>query len=417
MISNSAIALLTKPPIKMDVRKSILALFGTRPEIIKLAPVILQLERGADFVRTVNVSSGQHADLVRPLTDFFGVRVDYYLHLMTPNQDSEALLRRIVRGVSRIIRREDPDMILVQGDTTTALAGAIAGRQCGVPVAHVEAGLRSGNLYSPYPEEMNRISITQLASFHFAATESNRDSLLQEGIANSAIVVTGNPIVDALNLVLDNQKSEAASNVIPTPSGQKGMVLTTHRRESFGKVLEDNLLVIRAFVEQHDDVRLVFPVHPNPNIKVPAFGILSNHPRIVLTSPLPYTDFIHLVSKCWLLISDSGGLQEEAPSLGRPLLILRESTERPEGIQAGMARLVGSRSGALRSMLEEAYEANSWANSVHRISNPFGDGHSAERIVNHCIDLLHRRPTQGFSVGGVDLSTLSDSPVAFQYPS
>jgi UDP-N-acetylglucosamine 2-epimerase (non-hydrolysing) len=308
-------------------------------------------------------------------------------------------------------------MILVQGDTTTALAGATAGHQCGVPVAHIEAGLRSDNLCSPYPEEINRISITQLASFHFAATESNRNSLLREGIAESAIVVSGNPILDALKLVLDGQGAEAASNVIPGPTSQKCIVLTTHRRESFGKVLEDNLLVIRAFVEEHDDVRLVSPVHPNPNVRVPAFHILSNHPRITLTSPLPYTDFIHLISKCWLVISDSGGVQEEVPSLGRPLLILRESTERLECVEAGMARLVGSRPGALRAMLEEAYEANSWANFVHKIPNPFGDGHSAERIVNHCLDLLHRQWAQDCSVGGVGRSALSDSPGAFQYSS
>jgi UDP-N-acetylglucosamine 2-epimerase (non-hydrolysing) len=308
-------------------------------------------------------------------------------------------------------------MIVVQGDTTTTLAGAIAGRQCGVPVAHVEAGLRSGNLCSPDPEEINRISITQLASFHFAATESNRNSLFREGIAESAIVVTGNPIVDAVKLVLGNQGLEAACNVVPAPTAQKCMVLTTHRRESFGKTLENNLLVIRAFVEEHDDVRLVFPVHPNPNIRVPAFNILSTHPRITLTSPLPYTDFIHLVSKCWLVISDSGGVQEEVPSLGKPLLILRESTERWECIEAGIARLVGSRPGALREMLEEAYEANSWADSVHRIPNPFGDGHSAEWIVNHCIDLLHRHSAQGCPVGRVDLAALRDSTAAAQYAS
>jgi UDP-N-acetylglucosamine 2-epimerase (non-hydrolysing) len=312
---------------------------------------------------------------------------------MTPSQDSEALLRRIVWRVSDIIRRESPDMIVVQGDTTTALAGAIVGHQCGVPVAHVEAGLRSGNLRSPYPEEINRVSITQLASVHFATTESNRNSLLREGIAESAIVVSGNTIVDALKLVLDNQESEATFSVIPAPAAQKCIVLTTHRRESFGKVLENNLLVIRDFVEEHDDVRLVFPVHPNPNIEVPAFDILSDHPRITLASPLPYTDFICLLSKCWLVISDSGGVQEEIPSLGKPLLILRENTERLECVEAGMARLVGNRPGALRAMLEEAYETNSWANSVHKIPNPFGDGHSAERIVNHCINLLHGHPS------------------------
>jgi UDP-N-acetylglucosamine 2-epimerase (non-hydrolysing) len=397
------------------LRKSILTVFGTRPEVIKLAPVLSQLERRADVVRTINILSGQHGDLVYPLADFFGVRIDYNLRLMTPNQNSDALLPRIVCRVSDIVRCEDPDMILVQGDTTTALAGAIAGHECGVPVAHVEAGLRSGNLCSPYPEEINRILITQLAAFHFAATESNRNSLLREGIADSAIVVTGNPIVDALNLVLDDQESDTASSFIPAFTTPKCIVLTTHRRESFGPALERNLRVIRSFVEEHRDTHLVFPVHPNPNIRVPAFEILSNHPRITLTSPLPYTEFIRLLSKCWLVISDSGGVQEEVPSLGKPLLILRESTERLECIEAGVARLVSSRPGALRAMLKEAYETNSWADSVHRIPNPFGNGDSAERIVNHCIDLLHGQSSQCFSVRGFDLPALGYSPRSFQY--
>ena len=395
--------------------KPILTLFGTRPEVIKLAPVLLQLERRNDVARTINLCSGQHGDLIRPLTEFFGIRVDYNLRLMAPNQDPQTLLCRIVCRMSDIVKRERPNMIVVQGDTTTALAGAIAGHRCGVPVAHVEAGLRSGNLCSPYPEEINRISITHLASFHFAPTESNRHSLLREGIAKSAIVVSGNPIVDALKLVLSDQESEAASDVNPASNDQKCIVLTTHRRESFGKVLEDNLLVIRAFVEEHDDVRLVFPVHPNPNIKIPALDILRNHPRITLILPLPYIDFIRLLSKCWLVVSDSGGVQEEVPSLGKPLLILRKSTERPECIEAGMARLVGNRPGTLRAILEEAYETNSWADTVHKIPNPFGDGNSAERIVNHCIDFLRPQPATDCSVRGFELSAFEDSPAVFQY--
>jgi UDP-N-acetylglucosamine 2-epimerase (non-hydrolysing) len=397
--------------------KSILTLFGTRPEVIKLAPVLLELERRREVGRTINVVSGQHADLVAPLADFFGIRIDYDLNLMIPNQNSQALLHRIVSRVSSVVGREGSDMIVVQGDTTTALAGAIVGRQCGVPVAHIEAGLRSGNLCSPYPEEINRISITQLAAVHFAATASNRDSLLREGVDESAIIVTGNPIVDALRLVIGKQRSETASSLIPALAAPKCIVLTTHRRESFGPALERNLRVIRSFIEEHSDTHLVFPVHPNPNVKAPAADILSSHPRITLTSPLPYANFIALLSNCWLVISDSGGVQEEVPSLGKPLLILRDSTERWECIEAGMARLVGSSPGGLRAMLEEAYQTNSWVNSVHRISNPFGDGHSAKRIVDHCIDWLHRRSSQRFFVGSVDPLAVRYCPGTFQCPS
>ena len=373
-------------------RRSIFTLFGTRPEVIKLAPVLMEFEKRADVVRTINVLSGQHADLVKPLIEFFGVRVDYDLNLMTRDRNPDLLLRRIVRHVTRIVRRERPDMIVVQGDTTTALAGAMAGYACGVPVAHVEAGLRSGNLQSPYPEEMNRISITQLATTHFAATKSNRDSLLREGIPERAIVLTGNPIVDALRFVLDPARPERLFSSFPLPADSKCVVLTTHRRESFGPILERNLRVIRRFIERHSDTHLVFPVHPNPNIRIPAFRLLGDHPRITLTSPLPYADFIRLLSRSWLVISDSGGIQEEVPSLGKPLLILRDTTERPECIEAGMARLAGKSPQALGALLEEAYENNSWISSVHEIPNPFGIGDSAQRIVSHCVALLHGRP-------------------------
>jgi len=369
-------------------RKSILTLFGTRPEVIKLAPVILQLEKRKDVLDTINVFSGQHADLVRTLAEFFGIRIDCDCRLMTFDQDPEELLRRAVRRVCDIVRRERPDLVVVQGDTSTALAGAIAGNRCGIPVAHVEAGLRSGSLFSPYPEEVNRISITRLATLHFAATESNRDSLLREGVAETSIVVTGNPIVDALKLVLDNRGSQAEPCLIRCVSAPKCIVLTTHRRESFGRVLEQNLRVIRSFVEEHADTHLVFPVHPNPNTRILAFDILGDHPRITLTSALPYAEFIGLLSKCWLVISDSGGVQEEVPSLGKPLLILRENTERQECIETGIARLVGGRPEVLRAMLEEACQPGSWVNSVHKIANPFGSGNSAERIVRQIVSWL-----------------------------
>jgi len=374
-------------------RKSILTLFGTRPEIIKLAPVLLQFER-ADLVRTINVTSGQHAELLYPLIDLFNTRIDYDLRLMTPNQNSHLLLHRIVHEVTDILRRECPDLVVVQGDTTTALAGAIAAHRCGVPVAHVEAGLRSGNLRSPYPEEINRISITRLAAIHFAATESNRSALRREGIPETAIFVTGNPIVDALKLVLNKKNKAFGPDLKTALAAPKCVVLTTHRRESFGPRLRRNFEVIRSFIEHHQDIVLVLPVHPNPHVKAPANEILAGHPRIVLTSPLCYVDFIHLLSKCWLAISDSGGVQEEVPSLGKPLLILREITERPECIAAGMARLTGSGPEALWTMLEEACQEDSWVNSVDRIANPFGDGDSARRIVKHCVDFLQGEANQ-----------------------
>lgn len=373
--------------IEKKRKKSVLTLFGTRPEVIKLAPVIRQLERNSKFIRTINVASGQHADMVSPFVDLFEIRVDFELCRMKANQNPAKLLRCIVVELSNIVNRERPDVLVVQGDTTTALAGAIVGHRLDVPVAHVEAGLRSGNILSPCPEEMNRMVITRLATFHFAATERNRDSLLREGISGSAIFVTGNPIVDVLQTVLRTEKRVCDSDLLRRVAQRKCIVLTTHRRESFGRVFRKNLEVLRAFVQDYKDVVLVFPVHPNPNVRVPAYEILMGHPRIILTPPLPYVEFVHLLSQSWVVVSDSGGVQEEVPSLGKALLILRENTERPECIEAGLARLVGGRPETLKVMLEEAYQPNSWVNSVNKTANPFGSGDSAERIVS-CLSLL-----------------------------
>ncbi len=379
-MSSTTITFLDDRPIEYGRPKSVLTLFGTRPEIIKLAPVIRRLEERSEF-RTINVASGQHAELMSPFVELFKIRVDCDLRLMTKNQDPGKLRSRIVTGVSQILDRERPDMMLVQGDTTTAVAGAIAGHRCGVPVGHVEAGLRSGNITSPYPEELNRILISRLATVHFAATENNRLSLLREGISDPSICVTGNPIVDALENILHSGGAVGSSDLFALIENSKCIVLTTHRREAFGRLLEENLFVLRNFVKRHEDVVLVFPVHPNPNVRVAAYEILGGCPRLFLIQPLAYLDFLRLICRSWLVVSDSGGIQEEVPSLGKPLLILRDTTERAECIAAGMARLVGGSPKTLAAMLEEAYRPDSWVNSVHRIANPFGRGDSAERIV------------------------------------
>jgi UDP-N-acetylglucosamine 2-epimerase (non-hydrolysing) len=388
MTTNKVAVLPERNVGRRRVRKCVLTLFGTRPEVIKLAPVIHQLEQRQDVLRTINVASGQHTDLLYPFIEMFGIRVDEDLRLMTVNQDPGALCARIFAEVDRIAERESPDLILVQGDTTTALAGALVGRRRGIPVGHVEAGLRSGNLLSPYPEELNRRFITLLATFHFAATARNRETLLSEGVGDKSIFVTGNPVVDALQMVLDSDNGPRASKVLKKVGDRKCIVLTTHRRESFGRVLEENLKVLHRFVRDHDDVVLVFPIHPNPNVSGPAKAICGGHPRILITEPLDYREFIQVLSKSWLIVSDSGGVQEEVPSLGKPLLILRENTERAECIDAGMARLVGGRPESLMEMLEEAYEEGSWVNSVSTVKNPFGRGDSGERIVERISELL-----------------------------
>jgi len=358
--------------------------------VIKLAPVIEQLAIYGDAFHTVNITSSQHTDLLYPLIRLFNLRIDRDLHVMKHGQTLSQTCSRVLIKLDPVLAQEKPDLILVQGDTTTAMAGALAGFHRRIPVAHVEAGLRSGSPYSPYPEEMNRTLITRLATFHFAATPRNRDTLLSEGVAPENIFVTGNPVIDSLNAILQRATlTPAVEKLLNATEGFKRVVLTTHRRESFGQVMTENLRALRDFVETHEDVALIFPVHPNPVIIDQATSVLSKHPRIYLIEPLGYVDFITLLRHVWLIVSDSGGVQEEAPTLGKPLLIIRENTERPEVLDSGVARLVGARPERLRSMLEEAHQVGSWINEVECTQNPFGQGDSGKRIASIIAQLLN----------------------------
>lgn len=368
--------------VHVPARKKVLTLFGTRPEVIKLAPVVRRLEAEGDAFAAVNVSSGQHTDLLAPFVRLFGLRVDHDLRVMEPGQTPNRVCSKVLSALDAVLAQEKPDLVLVQGDTTTALAGALAAFHHRVPVGHVEAGLRSGDPLSPYPEEMNRRLITRVAACHFAATERNRATLLAEGVAPESVFVTGNPVVDSLRYILSRRTvSPAAEALLRETQGLKRVVLTTHRRESFGDVMAGNLRVLRGFVERHADVVLLFPVHPNPQVRRAAEAALSGHPRVRLLEPLDSFDFIGLMAQAWLLVSDSGGVQEEAPTLGKPLLVLRENTERPEAVECGVARLVGADPARLRELLEAFYHDGAWAEQVRTVANPFGQGDSGERIV------------------------------------
>jgi UDP-N-acetylglucosamine 2-epimerase (non-hydrolysing) len=369
-----------------------LVLFGTRPEAIKLAPVIKALEaRNGEFsVRAV--ASGQHKELLRPFIAQFGLRIDRDLEVMRHDQTPSDVCARVVSSVDGMLAEDPQDVLLVQGDTTTAMAGALAAFHRKVLVGHVEAGLRSGNLKSPFPEEMNRRLITSLADFHFAATEHNRKTLLKEGVDEERIYVTGNPVVDALHMILGQARpSPGAEGLLAEARGKRLLVLTTHRRESFGAPLRANLRALRGFVERHEDVCLAFPVHPNPVVMEAARALLEGGPRIHLVPALGYEDFLLLLKEAWLIVSDSGGVQEEAPTLGKPLLVLRENTERPESIEAGVARLVGGSAERLEEMLEEAYSPLSWAEGVGSRPNPFGVGDSGAKIASALASALKER--------------------------
>jgi UDP-N-acetylglucosamine 2-epimerase (non-hydrolysing) len=357
-------------------------LFGTRPEIIKLAPVLRELESREDRFSLLRVASSQHTDLLHPFAEHFGVSIDRDLAVMEAAQTPAQVASRVLDAMGPLLAAERPDLLLVQGDTTTAMAGALAGFLQRVPVGHVEAGLRSGNPHSPFPEETNRTLITKLARYHFAATSHNVETLVREGVDPEAIALTGNPVVDALHhsRAHDHPSDGVARLLSELP--ERLVVLTTHRRESFGETMRGNLEVLRDFAQSHDDVAVAFPVHPNPQVSEPTQEILGGLERIHLLEPLGYADFIALLSAAWLIVSDSGGVQEEAPTLGKALLVLRENTERPEALDSGVARLVGGAPETLASMLDELYADDSWIRKVREIRNPFGAGDAGKRIAD-----------------------------------
>ena len=362
----------------MPNKIKILVLFGTRPETIKLAPVIYELKRRSNFQPRV-VSSSQHTDLLAPFLNIFDIEPDYDLHVMTENQTPNAVCARVLQRLDEIFDAEKPDCVLVQGDTTTAFAGAFAAFNRRIKIGHIEAGLRSGNALSPFPEELNRRLISQLATFHFCATKGNRQNLLSENITENQISVTGNTVVDAFEFILKNEQPSAKiEQLIDETRDLKRILLTTHRRESFGLTMSNNLKTLREFVEKNKDTCLIFPVHPNPNVRSVTEKILAKRERIFLLEPLDYVDFTQLMKSAWLIVSDSGCVQEEAPSLGKPLFVLRENTERPEAIESEIAKLVGEN---LRELLAENYANEAWINSVQQVKNPFGDGKAAKRIV------------------------------------
>lgn len=363
--------------------KTILTLFGTRPEIIKLAPVIWELARQRNTWRSLTVSSSQHTDLLRPFINELKISLDHDLAIMTPGQTPNAVLARVVEALEPLLLEEKPDLVLVQGDTTTALAGALAAFHARIPVGHVEAGLRTRNRHSPFPEEINRRLITQLADIHFAATPHNVKTLLADGVKKECIALTGNPVVDTLqNILARSPVSASLSDLIDSLTGNRMIVLTTHRRENFGDIMSSHLRTFRRFVECHRDIDLVFPVHPNPSVRAIVDAEFIGAERIHCIEPLEYADFLHLLSRAWLVASDSGGIQEEIPSLGKPLLVLRDTTERPEVLDNGFGRLVGHSGERLEEMLEDALADETWFASTRATENPFGKGDAGKQIVS-----------------------------------
>ena len=365
--------------------KRLVAVFGTRPEAIKLAPVIQSL-RGRPRIDLRLLCTTQQADLLPAFLDGFALAPDYQLNSMVPGQSVEELLSRLIKDIAAVLAREQPAAVIVQGDTSSCLAGALAAAMRGIEVVHVEAGLRTGCPDNPFPEELNRRLVAQVTSLHCAATSGNRDALLREGHDPATIVVTGNPVVDAVtSLPGDNPPTAVLKRLLSRACGRRILLLTAHRRESFGSYMESSMAILREFVDAHEDICLLFPVHPNPAVGDAARRLLQGHERIWLLEPLGYEDFIQLCRSAWLIVSDSGGLQEEAATLGKPLLILRAVTERPEAVACGIARLVGPDPQRLRWELERAQTD---PGPARQVENPFGDGHSGERIAEAICRLL-----------------------------
>lgn len=354
-------------------KKKIAVVFGTRPEAIKLCPVILGLQQDDRFDCRVCVT-GQHKEMLYQVLDVFGVKPDVDLGLMQPNQTLGGLTSRAIAAIDDYLAKEKPDVVMVQGDTTTVLCGALAAFYRHIPVAHVEAGLRTWNMQSPWPEEANRVLTTRLAKWHFAPTESNRQNLLKEGVRAQDIYVTGNTVIDALKEAV--KKVEGAR----TDSRRK-VLITGHRRENFGTGFEHICLAVRNLAKRFVDVDFIYPVHMNPNVREPVNRLLSGLDNVKLIEPQPYLPFVRLMNEAYLILTDSGGVQEEAPSLGKPVLVMRDTTERPEAVAAGTVKIIGTERARIESetarLLEDATEYVKMSAAV----NPYGDGHAVERII------------------------------------
>jgi UDP-N-acetylglucosamine 2-epimerase (non-hydrolysing) len=370
-------------------QKRVLTVFGTRPEAIKLAPVIEAFERDPGFdARTV--ATAQHRDLLDQVLHLFSIRPDHDLDLMRADQSLADLTGRALKELTRVLAEDSPDLVIVQGDTTTAMVGALASFYQGHPVAHVEAGLRSLDKRNPFPEEINRQIVTRIADLHFAPTEGNRRALLAEGVGGESIVVTGNSGIDTLVRAAVSVEPERLEGLVPgfRSSGRRLLLVTLHRRESFGEPLARICAALKSIVTDYRDVEVLYPVHPNPNVRRIVERELGAVDRVRLVEPLGYLDFVCAMKESHLIVTDSGGVQEEAPSLETPVLVLRDVTERTEAVTVGAARLVGRDPRAVREAVDQLLTDEDARRRMMGHPNPYGDGRAAVRMVEAAREML-----------------------------
>lgn len=379
--------------------KRIMLVFGTRPEAIKMAPLVQEFRKHPDQYETLVCVTGQHREMLDQVLNIFGIVPDYDLNIMKPGQDLYDVTARILSGMRDILTRTRPDVVLVHGDTTTSMAVALAAFYQQIPVGHVEAGLRTHNIYSPWPEEMNRQITGRIATYHFSPTPLSRENLLREGIDKSRILVTGNTVIDALYAVVNKMKDDVPLQLslekelkaagydtgrLVTEEGRRLVLITGHRRENFGDGFLHICRAIKTLSEKYPDVDFVYPMHLNPNVRKPIKEVFGENcqSNLFFIEPLEYLSFVYLMEKSHIVLTDSGGIQEEAPGLGKPVLVMRNTTERPEALEAGTVKLVGTDYDKIVSEVSSLLDDAQYYGKMSQAVNPYGDGKACERIVN-----------------------------------
>lgn len=372
--------------------KKIMTIFGTRPEAIKMAPLVKALEQ-EKMLEPIVVVTAQHREMLDSVLSTFEIKPKYDLNIMKSGQTLSEITSKSITQLEQVIQLEKPDMVLVHGDTMTTFAGGLAAFYNQVPIGHVEAGLRSYDKYSPFPEEVNRQLVGVLADLHFAPTKNAASHLLSEGKYSESVVVTGNTAIDAMKYTVDDNYK---SNIMDKYHDKKFILMTAHRRENIGQPMENIFKAVRRLIDEHSDLALVYPMHKNPKVREVAQKILGSHDRIELIEPLDVVDFHNFAKKAYFILTDSGGIQEEAPSFNKPVLVLRSVTERPEGVEAGTLKVIGTNKQNVYQAAKELIDDERLYHQMSEASNPYGDGFASERIVNHIkyyLNLITEKPS------------------------
>ena len=369
----------------MSSQKKILLVFGTRPEAIKMAPLAKEFQKHSNVFETKICVTAQHREMLDQVLTFFEIVPDYDLNLMRPGQNLYQLTADVIVGLKPVLEEFQPDVVLVHGDTTTSTAAALAAFYAGAKVGHVEAGLRTYNKYAPFPEEINRQLTSRIADYNFAPTQKSKQNLLNENIAEASIGITGNTVIDALLWAQEKLKTYEDDEIRQlkqlVDATKKVILVTGHRRENFGDGFLNICEAIKQVAEQNKDTQIIYPVHLNPNVQKPVYDLLKNVPNVQLIAPLAYPAFVWLMTQSYLILTDSGGVQEEAPSLGKPVLVMRETTERPEAVDAGTVKMVGTNKEKIVSNINELLNNQNLYQEMSKAHNPYGDGKACERII------------------------------------